>query len=271
MKAPYKKKIAITGSTGLLGSYFYNKFKEKYKIIKCKKRLENRNQIKSWIDKNNFEFFIHFAALTSGKKRDLEKINTLATINLLKSLNNHNKLKFFLFISTSHVYNFSHQKIKEVASTKSISNYGLSKKKVEDYIIKNRNLFNYKIGIARIFNITGPNQKGGHFIPDICKSIKKNNFIDNINTYRDFIHIDDVMESLKLIIDIKFEKPINIASGKKINLIKVCKILNSLFYQKNISYGKKGSGDLYADNSLLKSLGKKKYKNINQILRSYKK
>ena len=102
MKAPYKKKIAITGSTGLLGSYFYNKFKEKYKIIKCKKRLENRNQIKSWIDKNNFEFFIHFAALTSGKKRDLEKINTLATINLLESLNNHNKLKFF-FLFQHHM------------------------------------------------------------------------------------------------------------------------------------------------------------------------
>ena len=271
MKAPYKKKIAITGSTGLLGSYFYKKFKKKYKIIKCKKRLESHNQLKKWINKTNFEFFIHFAALTNGKKKDLEKINTLSTINLLKSLNNHNQLKFFLFISTSHVYNFSNQKIKETSRTKSISNYGLSKKKVEDYIIKNRNFLNFKIGIARIFNITGTKQKKGHFIPDMCKKIRENYFIDNINTSRDFIHIDDVMESLKLIIDIKFEKPINIASGKKISLIRICKILNSLFYQKKISYGKKGGRDLCADNSLLKSLGKKKFKDINQILMTYKK
>ena len=97
--------------------------------------------------------------MTNGKKKDLEKINTLSTINLLKSLNNHKKLKFFLFISTSHVYSFSNQKIKETTRTKPISNYGLSKKKVEDYIIKNRNFLNYKIGIARIFNITGPKQK----------------------------------------------------------------------------------------------------------------
>ena len=55
MKAPYKKKIAITGSTGLLGSYFYKKFKKKYKIIKCKKRLESHNQLKKWINKTNFE------------------------------------------------------------------------------------------------------------------------------------------------------------------------------------------------------------------------
>ena len=271
MKALYKKKIAITGSTGLLGSYFYNKFKKRYKIFKCKKRLESHNQLKKWINRTNFEFFIHFAALTNGKKKDLEKINTLSTINLLKSLNNHKKLKFFLFISTSHVYSFSNQKIKETTRTKPISNYGLSKKRVEDYIIKNRNFLNYKIGIARIFNITGPKQKKGHFIPDMCEAIKENCFIDNINTCRDFIHIDDVMESLKLIIDNKFEKPINIASGKKISLIRICKILNSLFYQKKISYGKKGSKDLCADNSLLKSLGKKKFKDINQILMSYKK
>ena len=136
MKAPYKKKIAITGSTGLLGSYFYNKFKKKYKIIKCKERLESHNQLNKWIKKTNFDFFIHFAALTNGKKKDLEKINTLSTINLLKSLNNHNKLKFFLFISTSHVYGFSNQKIKETTRTKSISNYGLSKKEWKITLLK---------------------------------------------------------------------------------------------------------------------------------------
>ena len=271
MRTLYKKKIAITGSTGLLGSHFYKKFNKKYKIVKCKERIENFNHLKKWINKKNFDYFIHFAAITNGKKKELEKINTSSAINLLKSLNNHKNLKFFLFISTSHVYNYTNQKIRETAQTKSISNYGLSKKKVEDFIIKNRKLFNYKIGIARIFNITGPKQKKGHFVPDIFKTIKENNFIDNINTCRDFIHIDDVVESLKLIINNKFEKPINIGSGKKINLIKICKILNSLYFKKKILYGKKGTGDLCADNSLLKSLGKKNFKNINQILMSYKK
>ena len=33
--------------------------------------------------------------------------------------------------------------------------YGYSKKNVEDYIIKNRKNLNFKIGIARLFNITG--------------------------------------------------------------------------------------------------------------------
>ena len=97
MKAPYKKKIAITGSTGLLGSYFYNKFKKKYKIIKCKERLESHNQLKKWINRTNFEFFIHFAALTNGKKKDLEKLREQTTSkNLLYGKNFSN----YVFIQT---------------------------------------------------------------------------------------------------------------------------------------------------------------------------
>ena len=77
-----------------------------------------------------------------------------------------------------------------------------------------------------MFNSTGPKQKIGNFVPDMIKKIKKENFVDNVNQYRDFIHIEDVMESLDLLIKKKFNKPINISSGKKINLIQVCKIIN---------------------------------------------
>ena len=47
------------------------------------------------------------------------------------------------------------------------------------------------------------------------------------------------MESLDLLIKKKFNKPINISSGKKINLIQVCKIINQTYVQKEIIYGKK--------------------------------
>ena len=102
-------------------------------------------------------------------------------------------MRYFLFISTSHVYGFSRKKIKEDFKTKPINEYGRSKHKVEKYIIKNRQSFNFKIGIARIFNITGSGQRKGFFVPDMYNFIKKKNYIDNINTYRDFIH-DDVTD-----------------------------------------------------------------------------
>ena len=272
MKNQYKKNILITGATGLLGSYFYKKFKNRYKILKYPNRIENINKFKKWIEKKKIEYFIHFAAATTNvKSKNFNKVNYVSTVNILNSLNTHINLKYFLFISTSHVYGFSNKKIIEKTKTKPINRYGLSKKKTEDFIIKYRNTYNYKIGIARIFNITGPKQRSGYFIPDIFKKIKNNNIIDNINTFRDFIHIDDVMDSLKLIINKKLEKPINISSGEKINLTKICQIINSLYFKKNITFGKKRGKDLYGDNKFLKSLGKKKFKNIQNIIKSYKK
>ena len=62
-----------------------------------------------------------------------------------------------------------------------------------------------------------------------------------------------------------FDKPINISSGKKINLIQVCKIINQNFIKKKITFGKKRGSDLYGDNKLLKSIGKTRFKNINKL------
>ena len=108
-------------------------------------------------------------------------------------------------------------------------------------------------------------------ILNLSNQVLRNDFIDNVNQYRDFIHIDDVTESLLLLIKKKFYKPINISSGKKINLIKVCEIINQTYVKRKIIYGKKRGKDLYGDNKLLKSIGKRKFKNIYQIIKSFNK
>ena len=272
-----KKKIVITGGKGLLGSNFYIRYKKQYNIIKYPYRIEHFSKFQKWLKNRNFDYFIHFAALTKSesikRKKSLNLINVKSTLNLIKSINNKNMrdFKYFLFISSSHVYGTSSKKINENYKTSPNNSYGVSKKKVEDFILKNRNKYKFKIGIARVFNSTGPKQKLGNFVPDMIKKIKKNNFIDNINQYRDFIHIDDVMESLVLLIKKKFYKPINISSGKKINLIEVCKIINNTYVNKKIIFGKTRGKDLYGDNKLLRSIGKVKFKNIYQIIKSFKK
>ena len=103
------------------------------------------------------------------------------------------------------------------------------------------------------------------------KKIRNENNIKNINHFRDFIHIDDVCESIINIMERKFESPINISSGKKINLVDVCKNINKLYFKKELSYEKKRGKDLFGNNKLLKSLGKNKFKNIIEIIKSYKK
>ncbi len=273
----YKKKIVITGGSGLLGKYFYKKYKNVYKIIKYPYRIEKFKRFEKWLSKKKFNYFIHFAAITkneSKKYKDiLQLVNVKSPIKILNIINkkNINNFSYFLFISSSHVYGYSKNKIKENKKRVPQNSYGLSKKKVEDYIMHNRKKYNFKVGIARIFNSTGPKQKKGNFVPDMILKMKKINKIKNINQYRDFIHIDDVSKSIKRLIEREIEYPINISSGQKINLINACKILNDKFVKKEVLFDLKKGSDIYGDNSLLKKIGIKKFKNIYQILSAYKK
>ena len=274
MQKVYKKTILITGKTGLLGSNFFKNYSHKYNIINYPHRIEDSKKIKKWLINKSFNFFIHFAAITAKKKaavHKLKKVNTVASINLLKILldSQIKDFNYFLFISTSHVYGYSNTKIKETKKTSPSNIYGKSKKIVEDFIIKNRKNFNYKIGIARIFNFTGKGQKKGHFIPDISERINNSKKISNINQLRDFIHIDDVCKALDLMIIKKLEKPINISSGKKINLIKIARIINKKKTNKNMIFDQKRGGDIFGDNKNLRNLGLRRYKNITQIINSY--
>ena len=77
--------------------------------------------------------------------------------------------------------------------------------------------------------------------------------------------------SIKCLIEKQVQNTINISSGKKVNLIKACIILNKKYVKKEMIYDLKKGKDIYGDNALLRKLGIKKFKNITQSLLSYKK
>ena len=277
LKKVSKKIIFITGGKGVLASYFYNKYKKKYKIISFPYRLEQINKLQEWFRKKKFHYFIHFAAITSKQKKNYNKINLVnkkLPIKIIKLLQKNiiKDFKYFLFISTSHVYGFHKKKISENDKRKPFNKYGNTKKGVEDFILNKKNKFYFKIGIARIFNFTSDKQNKGHFIPDIYSKIKDKKDLINLNKNRDFIHIDDVARSLHLMINKKKDKALNICSGKKINLISLTKKLNSKSFNRNLVFTnskKKINQDIYGNNKLLKKLGIKKFKNLNFILKSF--
>ena len=118
MKKKYKKIIVITGGSGLLGNYFYKKYKNIYKILKYPYRIENFNKFKKWLSTKKFDYFIHFAAITKNESKDKKKLTLINVTSTIKMINILNKKKikdfqYFLFISSSHVYGFSNKKIKE--------------------------------------------------------------------------------------------------------------------------------------------------------------
>ena len=92
----------------------------------------------------------------------------------------------------------------------------------------------------------------------------------NINKYRDFVHIDDVVKALNLMVKKKYDSQINISSGKKVNLIEICKKINKIYYNKKISFDINRGKDIFGNNNKLKKLGLKKFKDIQKIISSLK-
>ena len=261
-----KKTICITGHKGILATNFIKKFNKNFKFYYYPKRIENLNNFKNWASKKKFNFLIHNAAVFKGK--NIIKVNKTSSINLIKYLDKYKKTDYFLFVSSAHVYGFSKKKFYENSKRKPKSRYGLSKKLVEDFISKNSNKFNFKIGVARIFNFTHHLQKEGHFVPDIIKKIKKQKKIVNINCYRDFIDIDDVCIAINKMLKSNYNGPMNICSGKRINLVNITEYMSKKI-NKTAIIDKKRALDLFGDNSKLKALGVNKFKSVKKILKKF--
>ena len=267
MKNIYKQTIGITGASGTLGKYFIKKYKNFFIFKKYPGRIESISNLKKWLIQNtDIKIFLHFAAIASTIKAEKNKkrtflINSQIPIKIIKFLNDNKiiKLDYFLFASTSHVYKPSYNPLSEKSIRKPVNVYGLSKKKVENFIIKNQKKLKFRVGVARIFNFSHSSQRKGFFITDINKKIIKSKnkiYLKNINTFRDFINIQSLCKILKFMIEKKIAGPLNIGSGKGINLVDLVLSLIKKNKKKLIFiYDKKKKPGLIADIRMLKKSG----------------
>ena len=259
------KHILISGYNSFIGNYFHKKYKKKYKITCYKEDINNISKFKLFTKKKKIDFFIHFAGL-SRQQCDIDKklcikTNFLSIKNLIKHFNT---LKFkpnFIFMSSSHVYKNSINKIKEEHRKKPESLYGKLKLDSENYLKKNYK----KYCILRLFNIYGKNQPENFFIPDINKKIKLRKMIRLNQSMRDFIHVNDVAKILNFIIKNDVNDTINIGSGYGRLLSSIVKMISSQNKIKPLIKITSKNGKLIANISKLRSIGYKyKIDKINE-------
>ena len=199
-----KKKIGITGGTSVIGRKLIKKLNQKVTLFK--NDINKKNEVNYWVKKNQFDTIIHLAAIVPIDKFNKSKVksfntNLIGTKNIVDALKKFSKKKvWFFFSSTSHVYKVKKKKIKvlENSTLDPYSKYGLSKKKAEDYIIKQLSeskIIKYCIG--RIFSFTDLNQEKSFFVPNVMSQIinKDKVIFKNVNHYRDFLSIYDVINS----------------------------------------------------------------------------
>ena len=245
--------IGIDGFNSYVAKNFYNKNKSKYKIYKFKSDINNINKLKDFISKKKINLFIRIAGLSRTKCDAYPKkclsINYKANQQLVDLLK-EKKIKL-IFLSSSHVYSQSIKKINEKSKINPTNRYAKYKLKSENYIKKHLN--NYLI--IRIFNIYGKGQPKGYFMSDIKEKIKNKQSISINNSYRDFIHVDEVSRFLDFSIFRNLKGIINLGSGKSYHLANIIKIISMKMKIKfNLLINKK-KDKLISDNTLIEKSG----------------
>lgn len=251
-------KILVTGANGFIGSYLIEALIKQYpkseiygliraganqdNILSTKKKIKlirgdvlDYEKITRIIKLVKPDWLFHLAAKISPRfikeaDEQMLDINIIGTLNLLKSVKNYAPQAKFLYVSSASVYGNPPVRffpIKENCPTEPIDAYGTSKACAEVLCKQYYLTFGLKTIIVRTFNILAP-AKGQTFIEknflSQIKSIIRHGApaiikTGNLNTYRDFLDVRDVVEAYIDVIKKGHSGEIyNVCSNKTIRL-----------------------------------------------------
>ena len=169
-------KILLTGSEGFIGKNLQSFLKDQHQLICLDKKLGN-DLINCDLD-YDVDLVIHLAGL-SGVRQSLDNPVDYWTNNVVAShrIFSQFKNKKILYASSS------------TANEPWRNPYAMSKFYMEQIAPSN------SLGM-RFTTVYGPGAREGMLIPKLIKSDV--NYI-NVDHYRDFIHIDDLMSAIKIL------------------------------------------------------------------------
>jgi len=226
-------KILITGGTGFIGGNLINSINAENHIINigrnknliCDNILWNLEDKLDGLFLNNVDVIIHCASIVGNQNISKSKymdINVKSTLELLE-FGLKNNIKKFILISTGGVYGFSKKKLSEndICNAKEI--YSLSKYFSE----KLCELYKDKISIVilRLFFPYGEGQKG-RLISNLCNDIFKKKKImlsKNGQPIINPVHIADVVNIIKNIIEDDLDGTYNICGNEFLSIEQICR------------------------------------------------
>lgn len=121
-----------------------------------------------------------------------------------------------------------------------VSEYGISKLYASEYLKYLSSNTNIKSSIVRIFNVYGQYENQGRLIPDIIFKMLNGSIIvlKNPNVSRDFIHINDVIEAYRAIINksdiLENFSIFNVGTGKSSTVIQVADQISDIIRSNSI-------------------------------------
>jgi nucleoside-diphosphate-sugar epimerase len=238
------------------------------KVFSLKQILHKKNKILSQKEKINIIYNHSYPLFKLDNTTNIFEIldANVSHINIFLNLllKKKTRINNFIYSSSSAVYGINSND-HNIHSNKIL--YGASKLIVEKLLFLQCKMLKCNLIISRIFNIYGLQEKSSLISKIINKKkVRINKFNDS---YRDFIHIDDVSKIYKkllknkkkfLITDIGTGKVTSVNKLIKKYVTKNKKIISNIKKKKEIAYSK-------ANTMVLKKIMNKfKYTNINDFL-----
>ncbi len=293
-----KKKILLTGGTGLIGKNLNKTLSSKYQIKSIGSEIDLKNEIKVRNLFLNFkpDILIHLAAKVGGIQAN---INNKLTFYLDNTLINTNVLKFAEIVNVKYIFAMGTgcaypKKYENKNLFEDMFLDGVPEETNNAYAYAKRNLLvhlKYLYESKKIpycycipSNIYGPHDNfhpiNSHVIPGLIKKIHhskiKKKKIHKVwgtgNAKRDFLYIEDLISAIAKILKKRSLGSINVASNKLISIKKAAEIIsNEIGYEGKLTFDvKKPEGQLQRKFNISK-IKKIKWKNNTNFSKGIKK
>ena len=265
------KTVLMIGGAGFMGCNFSEYFLKKgYRVISYdikESRIKNSNlvnvignskdinKMKEIFINNKIDFVIYtltsFWIVDSNESyQELVLENLAPIIDLLNIMKENNVNKFICISSGGSIYGQSNKPISENAEKLPVSFYGWIKEAAESYIkYMSRTNADFKYIIFRPSNVYGKYQQLNRIIGVALKNAyigEEMNIFGDIDTKKDYIHIDDFSEIvLTLIEKEKWNDVYNIGSGEPTSTKEILEYAQEITGNKmKINYKETKTGDI---------------------------
>ena len=222
-------KVALFGSTGLLGSYI-QQLNPGIEFSCFRGDIRDKESVKSFLlAEGDASAVFHLAALVPKQVVDNDpklavEVNVEGTLNILEGIRGlGDKAPWLFYASTSHVYASNDKPIVEDSKLDPYTYYGLTKLQGEEWCDTFRKQYGLKIGIGRIFSYSDVKQSSEYFLPAMFKKIHnaengENLLFSGVNGSRDFLRVGQIDQAISMLAKIHFDGIVNIGTGKGTHL-----------------------------------------------------
>ena len=234
--------VAVTGSSGFIGSHLVNALRERGCNILGISRSTNSIDVTDWEQVKKIpvqDVLFHLAGITNIQEaftqpRNVYFTNYVGTLNMLEWCRIHD-IEKMVYVST-FVYGVpQYLPVDEMHPTAPNNPYSQSKLMGEELCEAYCRDHDLNVTILRLFNIYGPRQNGAFLVPQILRQLSDEEVVlGDPSPKRDFLYISDVVNALiaASTSDIDGYNVYNVGSGKSYSAGEVADMLTDIYFEQ---------------------------------------